>query len=44
VTPDGQFGPVTARAVMVVQQRYGLAPDGVVSGATWRAVFAQAPR
>lgn len=44
VAADGQFGPATARAVMIVQQRYGLAPDGVVRGATWRAVFAQAPR
>ncbi len=44
VGADGEFGPVTARAVLIVQQRYGLAPDGIVRGATWRAVSAQAPR
>lgn len=44
VGADGKFGPLTARAVMIVQQRYGLAPDGIVRGATWLAVVAQAPR
>lgn len=44
VTPDGEFGTNTARAVLLIQRRYGLAPDGIVRGATWRAVFAQGPR
>ncbi len=44
VTADGSFGRQTATAVMTVQARYGLTPNGVVDPTTWRAVVAQAPR
>ena len=38
LTADGDFGPITAAAVRVVQGRAQLAPTGVVSGPTWIAI------
>ncbi|MGV9565739.1 peptidoglycan-binding domain-containing protein [Streptomyces sp. NPDC003480] len=37
---DGIYGPQTVRAVIVVQQHAGLAPDGIVGPATWAALRA----
>ncbi|WP_141783766.1 peptidoglycan-binding domain-containing protein [Ornithinicoccus hortensis] len=37
---DGQFGPMTEQAVKDAQLEAGLAPTGVVDGATWQAVDA----
>lgn len=37
VTVDGVFGPNTERAVISLQNLYGLAPTGVVSVLTWDA-------
>lgn len=36
---DGKNGPKTKAAVKAFQQRYGLAPDGVVGPMTWTALF-----
>ncbi len=44
ITADGSFGSQTATAVMTVQARYGLTPNGVVDPTTWRAVAAQGPQ
>jgi hypothetical protein len=38
VSPDGVFGPQTARAVKRFQARHGLARDGVVGEQTWGAI------
>lgn len=38
VTPDGQYGPVTANAVAAWQKKNGLAGDGVVGPITWKAM------
>ncbi|HEY6796857.1 MAG TPA: peptidoglycan-binding domain-containing protein [Kineosporiaceae bacterium] len=40
VTPTGWFGPRTRTAVIALQLRAGLAPNGVVDVATWRALGA----
>ena len=40
---DGDFGPGTQAAVKAMQQRYGIAPDGIVGPATW-SVLGQASR
>jgi peptidoglycan hydrolase-like protein with peptidoglycan-binding domain len=32
---DGIFGPLTRAAVVAFQQKYGLAPDGIVGPLTW---------
>jgi len=37
VTPDGVFGPNTERAVIALQNLYGLNPTGVVGPLTWDA-------
>ncbi|MBQ7547203.1 MAG: peptidoglycan-binding protein [Clostridia bacterium] len=39
VTVDGVFGSETQRAVIAVQNRYGLEPDGVVGPITWNAII-----
>ncbi len=36
--PTGYFGSTTAAAVRLFQRRNGLAPDGLVGPATWRAL------
>jgi peptidoglycan hydrolase-like protein with peptidoglycan-binding domain len=35
---NGYFGPITRAAVVRVQQKVGLAADGVVSGEEWKAI------
>ena len=39
VTVDGIFGDKTRQAVAAFQNRFGLAPDGVVGEATWEALY-----
>lgn len=36
---DGIFGLETANAVRAAQREFGLTPDGVVGGDTWRAIY-----
>jgi peptidoglycan hydrolase-like protein with peptidoglycan-binding domain len=43
VAADGDFGPVTERAVKAFQKSHGLAATGVVSGTTWRALAGDRP-
>ena len=38
VDRTGYFGPGTLAAVVELQQRAGLAADGIVSGEEWRAI------
>lgn len=38
---NGYFGPVTRAAVQQMQSRAGLAPDGIVKAAEWKAIRAQ---
>jgi len=38
LTPDGVFGPATARAVRGYQRRHGMTADGIVGPATWAAL------
>ena len=37
-TPDGDFGPLTAKAVKTWQTKHKLKPTGTVDAATWRAL------
>lgn len=43
VAVDGQFGPVTRRAVVALQRSRGLAADGIVGPRTWQALDGTAP-
>jgi N-acetylmuramoyl-L-alanine amidase len=38
ISPDGDFGELTEKAVKAAQQKYKLEADGVVGGATWNAI------
>ena len=40
VAVDGEFGPMTRRAVVAFQRAHGLVPDGVVGRRTWGALVA----
>ncbi|MCU1677476.1 MAG: peptidase family [Frankiales bacterium] len=42
VHADGEFGPITRRAVIAFQSRHRLAATGVVNTATWNALIAAA--
>lgn len=42
VEVDGAFGPITAQAVRDAQEAAELEPTGIVDGATWAAIEAQA--
>ncbi|MDQ1701736.1 MAG: hypothetical protein QOF57_988 [Frankiaceae bacterium] len=42
VPADGEFGPMTKRAVIAFQLRHHLAANGVVNTATWNALVAAA--
>ncbi|MGW1747467.1 peptidoglycan-binding domain-containing protein [Streptomyces sp. NPDC002092] len=33
---DGVYGEKTGRAARALQERYGLAPDGIVGPGTWK--------
>src|SRR5947209_18080910 len=37
-TPDGDFGPLTAKAVSTWQKAHGLKRTGAVDAATWKAL------
>src|SRR3954454_18893717 len=37
-TPDGDFGPLTAKAVATWQRKHGLKQTGAVDAATWKAL------
>jgi cell wall-associated NlpC family hydrolase len=37
-TPDGDFGPLTAKAVATWQKAHGVRPTGAVDAATWKAL------
>ena len=43
LTVDGNFGAITQRAVKTWQTERGLNPDGIVSSATWDAIFEDVP-
>lgn len=38
ISPDGDFGELTEKAVKAAQQKYKLEADGIVGGATWNAI------
>jgi hypothetical protein len=38
ISVDGAFGPKTQSAVRTFQRRHGIAPTGIVNGATWDAL------
>lgn len=38
ISPDGDFGELTEKAVKAAQLKYKLEADGVVGGATWNAI------
>jgi N-acetylmuramoyl-L-alanine amidase len=38
ISPDGDFGELTEKAVKAAQQKYKIEADGVVGGATWSAI------
>ncbi len=41
LTPDGNFGPVTEKAVKTWQEKNGLTADGVVGDTTWEKMFSK---
>jgi hypothetical protein len=43
VAVDGEFGPMTRRAVLAFQRAHGLAADGVVGRKTWGALVLYGP-
>lgn len=39
ISPDGDFGPYTKKAVVRFQLLYGLKPDGIVGAETWHTLM-----
>jgi peptidoglycan hydrolase-like protein with peptidoglycan-binding domain len=38
IEADGQFGPLTLKAVRALQEKHGLKVDGIVGSKTWSAL------
>jgi peptidoglycan hydrolase-like protein with peptidoglycan-binding domain len=41
IAVDGAFGPLTRAAIIRIQKKWGLTPDGIVGPKTWAALCSQ---